>query len=205
MKYELIYADPPWTYRDKAKAGARGAESKYGCMTLEEICNLPVQNIAADNSLLAMWWVGPQPVEALTVVEAWGFQILNMTGFTWHKLTKTGKSHFGMGHLTRGNCENVLFAVRGKKPKRADAGVRQFIEAPYRGHSVKPWEVRAALVRLLGDIPRIELFARDKIVNGWVKTPGWDKWGDELDDSIDLFKPPCVREIFEKELELLAA
>ncbi|MEM9008193.1 MAG: MT-A70 family methyltransferase [Cyanobacteria bacterium P01_F01_bin.86] len=173
MKYELIYADPAWQYRDKASAGKRGACHKYPVMSVDDICRLPVKNIADNDCLLAMWWVGPQPMEALRVVEAWGFTLKNMTGFTWHKLTKTGKSHFGMGHWTRGNCENVLFAVRGK-PKRINAGVRQFVEAQHRGHSTKPDEVRDRLVQLVGDVPRIELFAREK-------TPGWDVWGNEVE------------------------
>lgn len=170
-KYQLIYADPGWAYRDKAKAGNRGACCKYTVMGVEEIATLPVASIADKNCLLAMWWVMPQPVEALTVVKAWGFELKTMGGFTWHKTTKTGKSFFGMGHLSRANPECCLFAVRGK-PKRVDAGVRAFVEAPWRGHSAKPPEVRDRLVRLMGDVPRIELFARETV-------PGWDNWGDE--------------------------
>lgn len=177
-KYQLIYADPAWQYSDKLNNGKRGACHNYQVMGVTDICDLPIAEMADDNCLLAMWWVGPQPREALQVVDAWGFQLKNMTGFTWHKLTKNGKSHFGMGRLTRGNCENVLFATKGK-PEVMDRGVRQFVEAPYRGHSVKPDEVREQLIRLLGDIPRIELFAREH-------PPGWDVFGNEVDTSISL-------------------
>ncbi|MEO0868527.1 MAG: MT-A70 family methyltransferase, partial [Cyanobacteria bacterium J06642_11] len=76
------------------------------------------------------------------------------------------------------NAENCLFAVRGK-PKRVSAGVRQFIEAPYRGHSRKPDEARLRLEDLMGNVPRIELFARDKKL-------GWDVWGNEV-DCVDIF------------------
>lgn len=175
--YELILADPPWQYRDKANAGNRGACHKYPVMNYKDICRLPVADIAAENCLLAMWWVGPQPIEALRVVKAWGFTLKTMKGFTWHKLTKNGKSHFGMGHWTRANTEDCLFAVKGK-PKRVNAGVRQFIESPWRGHSAKPPEVRERLVELMGDIPRIELFARDQV-------NGWDCWGDEV-NGVDI-------------------
>jgi len=178
--YQLIYADPPWTYRDKANAGKRGAVHKYKLMDLEAIKALPVQDIAAPDCVLAMWWVGPQPAEALAVVEAWGFSIKNMKGFTWHKLTKTGKSLFGMGSWTRANTEDCLIAVRGK-PQRRSASVRQFIEAQHRGHSVKPNGVRDRLVELVGDVPRVELFAR-------TRSPGWDAWGDELEGNADLFE-----------------
>ena len=175
--YQIIYADPPWQYSDRLNNGGRGACHKYDVMSLEDICSLPVASIAANDCLLAMWWVNPMPEKALRVVDAWGFELKNMQGFTWHKLTKNGKSFFGMGRLTRGNAESCLFAVRGK-PKRIDASVRQFVEAEYRGHSRKPDEARDRLVQLMGDIPRAELFARES-------APGWDCWGNEVDSSID--------------------
>lgn len=173
MKYQIIYADPPWQYRDKCNAGERGACHKYDVMDLSAIKALPVADLAADDCLLAMWWVPPMPHEALQVVEAWGFKLKTMKGFTWHKQTKNGKSHFGMGHWTRANTEDCLFAVRGK-PKRVCAGVRQFIDAPIGRHSEKPEEARTRLVQLIGDIPRIELFAR-------AKPEGWDVWGNEVE------------------------
>lgn len=101
-----------------------------------------------------------------------------MKGFTWHKTTKHGKSCFGMGNWTRANTEDCLFAVRGK-PKRVNRGVRQFIEAPRGSHSTKPPEVRERLVRLMGDVPRLEMFAREA-------TPGWDIWGLEVESTIQL-------------------
>jgi N6-adenosine-specific RNA methylase IME4 len=179
-QYSLIYADPAWQYRDKASAGKRGACHKYPVMSWREVCLLgeKIRAITAPDCLLAMWWVAPMPAEAIKVVEAWGFELKTMKGFTWHKLTKNGKSHFGMGNYTRANTEDCLFARRGR-PKRMDAGVRQFLEAPIREHSRKPDEARDRLVQLLGDVPRLELFARQQ-------TPGWDVWGNEVEGSIDL-------------------
>ena len=87
-KYTLIYADPPWTFRDKATDGQRGASFKYPVMSLLDICRLPVWELAADNCLLAMWWVPTQPLEALKVVEAWGFRLVTMKGLTWNKCGK---------------------------------------------------------------------------------------------------------------------
>ena len=178
MKYSLIYADPPWTYNDKGHAGERGAGYKYSLMTLDEIKALRpmIDSLAAPDCLLAMWWVPPQPLEALEVVKAWGFTFKTMKGFTWHKLTKNGKDHFGMGNYTRANSEDCLFAVRGK-PKRVDAAVRQIVMEPIREHSRKPDEVRHGLERLLGDVPRIELFARQRF-------EGWDAWGDEVNGRV---------------------
>lgn len=179
-KYRLIYADPPWQYRDKASAGKRGAVHKYRVMDLDAIKALPIDRIAAADCLLAMWWVPPMPTEALAVVDAWGFTFKTMKGFTWHKLTKHGKSLMGMGNWTRANTEDCLIATRGK-PERRSAGVRQFIQAQHRGHSVKPDEVRDRLVDLVGDVPRIELFARSH-------APGWDAWGDEVSSNIQLLE-----------------
>lgn len=179
--YSLIYSDPPWQYKDKALAGNRGASCKYPVMKIEDICNLPVRSLAAEDCLLAMWWVAPMPEEAIKVVKAWGFKLKTMKGFTWHKLTKNGKSHFGMGNWTRANTEDCLFAVKGK-PERVNAGVRQFFEEVEHDdylnekvgrHSEKPAEARRRLELLLGDVKRVELFARQK-------TEGWDVWGNEV-------------------------
>ena len=178
-KYQLIYADPPWQYKDQAKAGHRGACHKYEVMDLEAIKQLPIKQLADPmGCLLAMWHVPPMPQEALEVVVAWGFQLKTFKGFTWHKLTKHGKSHFGMGNWTRANTEDCLFATIGK-PTRVNASVRQFIQAPIGQHSEKPNEVREKLVQLLGDVPRIELFARQAF-------PGWDVWGNEVNSTIDI-------------------
>jgi N6-adenosine-specific RNA methylase IME4 len=176
--FSLIYADPPWTYRDKACAGKRGACHKYSTLTVEQLCALPVESLAGADCLLAMWWVAPMPMEALRVVEAWGFRLKTMKGFTWHKETRHGKSHFGMGNYTRANTEDCLFAVRGR-PKRVDCAVRQFISAPKGRHSEKPAEARRRLEQLLGPVRRVELFAR-------CATPDWDIWGNEVVSTIQL-------------------
>lgn len=172
-RYQIIYADPSWEHADKATAGKRGACDKYEVMSLEDIMAMPVHRIAAPDCLLAMWHVGPMPLEALMVVKAWGFKLRTFKGFCWHKLTTKNKlSHFGMGNWTRANTEDCLFATRGK-PKRINASVRQFIEAPIGRHSEKPAEARDRLVQLMGDVPRIELFARERV-------EGWDRWGLEV-------------------------
>lgn len=173
--YQLIYADPPWEYRDKANAGKRGVAHKYSLLNVKELCKLPVAEIAAPDCFLAMWWVPPQPREALAVMDAWGFKLVNFKGFTWHKLTKNGKRHFGMGHWTRGNSEDVLFAVRGR-PRRDDAGISQMVHAEWLAKTKKPAEVRRRLERLLGPVPRIELFATE-----YVDT--WDALGFELNGA----------------------
>lgn len=179
-KYRLIYADPPWQYRDKANDGNRGAGHKYDVMNVHDICRLPVWDLADPEScLLAMWWVPTQPVEALKVVEAWGFRLMTMKGFTWHKTNvRKGNSAIGMGHMTRANSEDCLFAVRGRLPERMDASICQYFSAPRMEHSAKPPIVRDKLVKLLGDVPRCELFSRDKV-------PGWDMWGNQCESDFE--------------------
>ena len=122
---------------------------------------------------------GPRmPAEALEVVRKWGITLRTMKGFCWHKRTKNGLSHFGMGNWTRANTEDCLFAVRGNI-RRVNAGVRQFIDAPLGRHSEKPAQARARLGQLIGDVPRIELFARSK-------TPGWSVWGRDVESDARL-------------------
>lgn len=172
--YKLIYLDPPWTYEDKSTPHKRGACHKYPVMSLASLKALPVAQLADRDCLLAMWWVSPMPQEALDLVSAWGFTLKNMCGFTWHKLSKTGKKdHFGTGHYSRSNTENVLIATRGK-PNIFSKSVRGIVTAPVGKHSAKPPEVRRRLELLMGDVPRVELFARERVA-------GWDAIGNDLD------------------------
>ncbi|WP_349290163.1 MULTISPECIES: MT-A70 family methyltransferase [unclassified Tatumella] len=188
--YTLIYADPPWQYRDSANDGARGATHKYPVMNVQDICRLPVWDLANPEScLLAMWWVPTQPLEALKVVEAWGFRLMTMKGFTWHKTNRRkGNSAIGIGHMTRANSEDCLFAVKGKLPERLDASICQHITAPRLEHSAKPQVVRDMLVKLLGDVPRIELFSRGDAA-------GWHHFGNENPrNDVELFSANFKRQ-----------
>ena len=176
--YNIVYADPPWQYRDSCNAGNRGACYKYDVMSLADICALDVASLAARDCLLAMWWVNPMPDDALAVVRAWGFELKTMAGFTWVKTTKHGKWHWGMGHRTRANTECCLLATKGR-PRVIDHGVHQLVVAMKREHSQKPDEVPDRLVQLMGDVPRIELFAR-------TKRRGWHAWGNEVESDIEI-------------------
>lgn len=171
-KYSVIYADPPWSYKDNKCNG--NAEDHYPTMKLEDICNLPVKDLAADNCVLFLWTTYPMLKEAMQVIEAWGFKYKSI-GFQWVKLNRSGKGYFfGLGHWTRGNTEPCLIAVKGK-PHRKSAAASQLIFAPLRQHSQKPPETRERIRELMGGgHSYIELFARNT-------TPGWDVWGNEVD------------------------
>lgn len=173
-KYNIIYADPPWRYQDKCRGNA---EDHYKTMSLEEIKNLPIEKIASKDCVLFLWATYPMLGEALEVIKAWGFTYKSIA-FQWVKLTKNNKYFFGLGRWTRGNTEPCLLAVRGK-PKRIDNSVFQLVLSQIRKHSQKPDRVRYLIVKLMGDLPRIELFARQKF-------NGWDIWGNELHNDIDM-------------------
>ena len=175
-KYGIIYADPPWRYERKRGSGV--AENHYPTMSMEEIGNLPVERIADKNCVLFLWATFPQLDVALAVIQAWGFQYKTVA-FVWLKQTRVSHQwFFGMGNWTRSNAEICLLATRGK-PKRQSASVHQFIISPIQSHSQKPGTAREKIVELLGNLPRIELFARQK-------ADGWDVWGNEVESDIDM-------------------
>lgn len=171
-KYSIIYADPPWSYKDKALAGNRGAGCKYSVMNTKDICNIPIKEIVADDCILFMWVTMPKLNECLEVIKSWGFEY-KTSAFVWIKQNKKSESLFmGMGRWTRANAEICLLATKGK-PKRIDASVHSVIVSRIEEHSKKPNEARKRIIDLVGDLPRIELFARQY-------ADGWDCWGDEV-------------------------
>ena len=169
-KYEIVYADPPWSYGDKLKHHGGSADSHYDTMDIDDICNLEVSKITTDNSFLFLWGTWPLLPEVLRVMDSWGFTY-KTNAFVWLKTYTTGKDVFGMGNYTRGNTEYCLLGVKGK-PKRKSNMVSQLIKTVVRKHSQKPDIVRSKIVQLCGDLPRIELFAR-------TKAHGWITWGND--------------------------
>lgn len=172
-KYNIIYADPPWKY-DMSK-GQGVAENHYRTMSIQEICSLPIREITEKDAVLFLWVTFPQLPEAFKVMMAWGFAY-KTAAFVWVKRNKSGKGFFfGLGHWTRSNAEICLLGVKGH-PKRISNKVFQLIVTPLECHSKKPEEARRRIVELMGDLPRIELFARQE-------PPGWDIWGNEVTSS----------------------
>ena len=172
QKYQIIYADPPWSYRDKARAGQRGAGCKYQTQDVEWLKTLPLSEIADTNCALFLWVTMPQLNVCFDLLNAWGFTYKTVA-FTWVKKNKKSGSWFwGMGSWTRANAEICLLATKGS-PKRISASVSSVISTPIEEHSKKPALVRERIVQLMGDLPRIELFARET-------TLGWDCVGNEI-------------------------
>lgn len=177
--YSVIYADPPWSYRQCGMGPkSRGnAAQHYHTMTVEDICALPIQRLAGGGGCaLFMWATFPTIPDALRVMQAWGFEY-KTAAFVWVKKNrKSGTPFWGMGAYTRANAEVCLLGItpdfKAKEQIKSHA-VHQIVEEPIQAHSVKPDEVRKRIVTLMGDVPRIELFARQRAT-------GWDAWGDEL-------------------------
>lgn len=171
-KYNIIYADPPWQYKAWVDKGEGIASRHYDTMGSDDIKKLSVDNLAANDCALFMWATYPCLPEALDVIKAWGFTYKTVA-FTWVKRNKkNGNFFFGLGHWTRANAEICLLATKGK-PKRISNKVFQIVDTPLQEHSKKPDVVRERIVELMGDLPRIELFARQRV-------SGWDAWGDEV-------------------------
>jgi len=181
-KYKIIYADPPWAYRNMGNIQAT-ANAQYTTMQNEDICKLPVNKIADENSILFLWATFPKIQEALDVIRAWGFEYKTV-GFVWIKKNKSGSNFFGVGWYTKSNAEVCLIGVKGKAPKISNS-ISQIIEAERGKHSKKPDIVRDKIVEFAGDIPRIELFARQKV-------DGWDCFGNEVDSDIQLIVNPST-------------
>ena len=171
-KYDIMLIDPAWSYNDKALAGNRGACCKYPVMNIDDIKKLPVGSIAEDNCIMFLWVTMPKLNEVFDVIKAWGFEYKTVA-FTWVKKYKNGDNFMGMGRWTRANAELCLLCTKGK-PKRISASVRQIIETVPEKHSKKPDIVRDKIVELCGDLPRIELFARER-------ADGWSSWGNEIE------------------------
>jgi len=176
-KYQIILADPPWKYRlQGSMTSARGmADLHYKTLTLEKLkkINIPLDN----NCILFLWVVFPELQQGLDLIRAWGFEYKTIA-FTWIKENKNGSLFWGMGYYTRANAEVCLLGIKGKLKPKSHA-VHSVVFAQRQEHSKKPLEIKRRIVDLMGDLPRIELFAREK-------TEGWDVWGNEVESDIVL-------------------
>ncbi len=176
-KYQIIYADPPWAYQNGGVPQA-GVNAQYKTMSVAELQLLPVNEIADNPSILFLWATFPQLQEALWVMKSWGFSYKTL-GFSWLKTNKDGSPFFGVGYYAKSNQEICLLGVKGNGHSLVKSNkVSSVIITEKTKHSEKPAIVRDKIVELLGDLPRIELFARQK-------TEGWDCIGNEI-DGMDL-------------------
>lgn len=208
--FNILYADPPWSYQQTVKNGVlrrKDGSLLYPSMSVKQLCALgpEVARVGRNDSALFLWATMPLLAEALKVIDAWGYTY--KTCFvTWIKTTKQGdRPAFGVGYYTRSNAELCLLATKGKiasYKKLLDIEVNRnasamssvvheegpcrpnfltlledsstpIVMTPRRQHSRKPQMVRSMIERLLGNIPRAELFAREQ-------TEGWSALGNDV-------------------------
>lgn len=173
-KFDIIYADPPWHYKGqlqhagKGSGDTGGAERHYPTVTLDDLVKLPVEKIAAANSLLFLWATSPHLDQALDLGRGWGFDWATV-GFIWNKMRTNP------GFYTLSQCELCLIFKRGKIPQpRGRRDISQYVEEERGRHSEKPGEVRKRIEQMFPKQTKLELFARKR-------TRGWKAWGLEID------------------------
>ena len=173
MKFDIIYADPPWDYKGQRQHSGQGgvdtggANVHYPTVTVEDMGGWDIKSIAADNCLLFMWSSSPHLDQAIELGKAWGFKWATVA-FVWYK------QRTNPGYYTMSECELCLVFKRGRIPTpRGARNVRQFVSEERGRHSQKPTEVRDRITRMFPNQSKIELFARET-------SDGWDTWGNEL-------------------------
>jgi len=166
-KYRIIYADPPWQYGDKLTDGYGAADNHYPTMSIQELCELPIKELADENAVLFLWVTSPMLEECFEVIKAWGFKY--KTSFVWDKVKHN------MGHYNSVRHELLLVCTKGSclpdNNKLFDSVVS--IERSDK-HSEKPEYFREIIDALYPYGKKIELFARKKV-------NGWDVWGNQIE------------------------
>lgn len=184
-KYNVIYADPPWSY-EKSNSGRGGKSSaikKYVTMTMNDIYSMPVKEMCDKSAVLFLWVTVPLLPECMAVLDAWGFKYKTM--LTWRKVMS-----LGMGYWFRGQCEHLILGVRGKvKPFYMQKA--NFYQCRAGKHSEKPHYFRELIMdatdKVFAEPKRLELFARSKHnLFGDDVFQGWDVYGNEVNNSIQL-------------------
>lgn len=168
VRYPIIYADPPWRYENPPMGGNnRSIENHYPTMTLEEICALPVRDLATDDALLYLWATAPKLAECMKVIEAWGFDY--RTNLVWDKEV------IGMGYHARNQHEILLVAKRGEIPPPPAGEQPASVHRERRGeHSAKPIFYYEMIEAAYPQLPKIELFSRSP-------REGWAAWGNQAE------------------------
>ena len=171
-KFNLIYADPPWEYRN---VGVEGAVSEqYATMSIEQICQLPIKRVIPENAVLFLWTTNPILEESLPVITAWGFEY--KTNFCWFKTNRKT----GIGFYVRGVHELLLVCIKGSMlPKYTPLSVLKFDAGK---HSEKPKDLYKLIERMYPDCHYLEMFARH--IEKKKRRPNWTYWGAEVEIKV---------------------
>ncbi len=179
-RFGTILADPPWRFANRTgkMAPEHKRLSRYDTMSVDEICQLPVSEVAEDRSHLYLWVPNALLPEGLKVMKSWGFEY--KTNLIWHKIRKDGGSDGrGVGFYFRNVTEVVLFGVRGKGARTLAAGRRQvnLMASRKREHSRKPDE-QYEIIEACSWGPYLEMFARGNRTN-------WACWGNQANSEYE--------------------
>lgn len=166
QQFGCIYADPPWLYDNQGTRAATG--NHYGGMTVDELCALPVRELAADDAHLHLWTTNAFLRDSFRIIDAWGFEF--RSSFVWVK------PQIGIGNYWRNSHEFLLTAIRGDAKRFNDRSLRSWVEVDRGAHSAKPEQVRAMLERASPG-PRLEMFGRQV-------ADGWTVWGNQIERSL---------------------
>lgn len=168
-KFGCIYSDPPWLYDNQGTRAATG--NHYGGMTIDELCALPVRDLAADDAHLHLWTTNGFIFEAPRIFAAWGFEF--RSSLVWVK------PQMGIGNYWRNSHEFLLTAIRGDAKRFNDHSLKSWLECDRAAHSAKPEQVRAMLEKASPG-PYLEMFGRRA-------AQGWTVWGNQIERN--LFMP----------------
>jgi N6-adenosine-specific RNA methylase IME4 len=177
-RFHTVLADPPWRFQNSTGKVAPEHKrlARYGTMTLDEICALPVGDICADPAHLYLWVPNALLPDGLRVMKEWGFNY--KSNIIWHKIRKDGGSDGrGVGFYFRNVTEILLFGVRGKNARTLKPGRTQvnYLATRKREHSRKPDEI-FDIIEGCSPGPRLEMFCRGV-------RPGWTVWGKQADEN----------------------
>jgi site-specific DNA-methyltransferase (adenine-specific) len=181
-KYQVIYADPPWSYYNDMSVTPEHVGKNvlinppYPVLSSKDIKSIPVAEIADEHCLLFVWTTDYHLKKAIEVINSWGFEYKTV-GFAWQKLNKKNQPVVSTGgaYTMKSGIELCLLATKGRCPTLVKKrNVRSFLSSQRQHHSKKPDEVRERINDMLKEnLNKIELFARDKF-------DGWDCWGNEV-------------------------
>ena len=174
-KFDVILADPPWSYDDKMQGHSFSLDHEYETQNLEWIQSLPITDISQKDCALFLWVPNPMLDDGIETLIKWGFSYKTVA-FCWVKTTKNDKIVTNLGRWTMASIELCLLGVKGH-PHRINKDIKQIVFAQRREHSRKPDEVRERIDDLMGEVKKIELFARSRY-------EGWESYGDQIDDNV---------------------
>lgn len=172
--FEIVYADPPWSYYGSPIKDAAAAKH-YPLMSQEALSRLPVREIMAKRAALFLWATGPRLHFAIELMQRWGLHFRGVL-YVWIKTNRRGEIIRGQGippTFTKPTSEFVLAgttALTGRPFPLLDLAQAQVVLHPRAEHSKKPAIFRTMIEQLCGNRPRVELFARES-------APGWVSWG----------------------------